>query len=531
MRKRSIKKGILMLWFIVILSLVSTSVVEAVLMSVKISGNLVPGGKVNSFSKLSPDGKYTVFFADAINYQIQDLFSVPSAGGTRVLLSPGMNGLVMVKGFIISPDSQRVVFWVGPPSADNQITGVYSVAITGGSVINLSGILSSLTLLEDIAISSNNQHVVLTIRIMFPDEPVSDILYLWSVSLLGGNKVTLQLVLRGGDLLFQITPDGEKIVFILGPPDVDPTLWRINMSGENKEQLAGDNIIKFAITADGNRVVYTKIVNTFVNELYSVSINGGESVKLNRELVADGSVIDFKVSPDPNSDYVVYRADEVVKDQDEIFSVLADGSGSRVRLLDGIVKPYSDVRDYRISPNGLGVVYNADVLSDERFDLGSVSITGGTHNWLNGAMVAGGQSWAFSISPDSSKVVFIADKYTLDENELFVVTITGTNLTKLNADLPLGGDVNSFLISPNNQFVVYYSDQEKNDDLDLFLAGGGMPPIKLSNLSNTGGGVYGYDITSDSKGVIYRADQDTYEKWELFSVFDRFPVYVPLILR
>ncbi len=532
MRKRSINKGILMLCVIAILSLVSTSVVEAVLMSVKISGNLVPGGKVNSFSKLSPDGKYTVFFADAINYQIQDLFSVRSAGGMRVLLSPGMNGLVMVKGYIISPDSQRVVYWVGPPSADNQITGIYSVAITGGSVINLSGILTGVKWLEDIAVSSNNQHVAFIIKTFPLDDPLGFTHYqeLWSVPLLGGNTVLLENV-PGGDIDFQITPNGAEIVFIRFPFMSLSTLWRTNMSGDNKEQLAGNNIGEFAITADGNRVIYLKDEIARINELYSVSIEGGVSVKLNGTLIADGSVIDFKVSPDPDSDYVVYRADEVVNDQDEIFSVPADDSDSPVRLLDGIVQPYSDVRSYRITPNGLGVVYSADVLADERFDLGSVSITGGAHNWLNGTMVSGGEAWAYNISPDSSKVVFIADKYTLDENELFVVTITGTNLTKLNADLPLGGDVNSFLISPNNQFVVYYSDQEKNDDLDLFLAGGGMPPIKLSNLSNTGGGVYGYDITSDSKGVIYRADQDTYQIWEVFSVFDRIPVYLPLIVR
>ncbi|MDO9085216.1 MAG: hypothetical protein Q7U53_03310 [Anaerolineaceae bacterium] len=534
MRKRSINKGILMLCVIAILSLVSTSVVEAVLMSVKISGNLVAGGEVNSF-ELSPDGQYTVFIADAINYEIQDLFSVPSTGGTRILLSPGMTGLVMVKGFIISPDSQRVVYWVGPPSPpseDNQITGIYSVAITGGSVINLSGILTGDKRLDDIAVSSNNQHVAFTILTFTPDDPlgITHYMELWSVPLLGGNTVLLESLPKG-NIDFQITPNGAEIVFIRFPLGNLSTLWRTNMSGDNQEQLAGNEIQEFAITADGNRVIYTKQEIPPITELYSVSIEGGVSIKLNGELIAGGSVIDFKVSPDPDRDYVVYRADEVVNDQDEIFSVPAAGLGSRVRLLSGSDNPNFDVRSYQITPNGLGVVYKADVLADERFDLGSVSITGvPPHYWLNGSMVAGGQVMLYSISPDSSKVVFTADLNTLGVVELFVVTITGTNLTKLNTVLPPGGDVLGFQISHNSQFVVYYANQELSDINNLYLAGGGLPPIKLSNLSHKLD-LIDYDITSDSKGVIYRADQDTYGKWELYSIFDRFPVYLPLLVR
>jgi hypothetical protein len=76
----------------------------------------------------------------------------------------------------------------------------------------------------------------------------------------------------------------------------------------NSNLVSGGDVSIFQISPDGTRVVYGADQDAFTRlELYSVSINGptGSAIKLNGPLVANGEVNDFQISPD--SRRVVYR--------------------------------------------------------------------------------------------------------------------------------------------------------------------------------------------------------------------------------
>ena len=60
---------------------------------------------------------------------------------------------------------------------------------------------------------------------------------------------------------------------------------------------------------------------------------------------------------------------------------------------------------------------------------------------------------------------------------------------------------------------------------------GGSSPIRINPPLVAGGRVGPFVISPDSKGVIYQAEQDTDEVYEIYSVFDRFLIYLPVIVR
>lgn len=60
-------------------------------------------------------------------------------------------------------------------------------------------------------------------------------------------------------------------------------------------------------------------------ELYGVPLAGGDSVKLNAPLVTGGDVYDFQFSP--NSNWIIYRADQDIDEVCELFSLARGALG------------------------------------------------------------------------------------------------------------------------------------------------------------------------------------------------------------
>jgi hypothetical protein len=159
-----------------------------------------------------------------------------------------------------------------------------------------------------------------------------------------------------------------------------------------------------------------------VNELYSVPIGGGSSVKLNGTLVAGGDVrTDFRISAD--SAHVVYAADQDTDNVFELYSVPIDRSDDPIKLNDVLVTN-GNVSGFLISPDGATVVYDADRDTDGVLELYGVPVSGGMVYELNGPFVAGGSLRdegpdRYSISSDSSRVLYIADQETDGVFELY----------------------------------------------------------------------------------------------------------------
>jgi hypothetical protein len=149
---------------------------------------------------------------------------------------------------------------------------------------------------------------------------------------------------------------------------------------------------------------------------------------------------------------------------------------------------------------------------------------------LNGALVAGGDvltsgDTPFLISPDGSRVVYLADQQTNEVFEIYSAPIDGTSAAvKLNGAFVAGGDVEStmdFAVSPEGGHVIYRADQDVDEVFELFSVPvtGGQAPIRLNAALPPGGNVSGGSFGFTPSGqVVYRADQTTDDVTELYVV-------------
>jgi Tol biopolymer transport system component len=244
------------------------------------------------------------------------------------------------------------------------------------------------------------------------------------------------------------------------------------------------------------------------------------NVKLSGVMPAFGDVTDFRISPDGR--YAVYKADQDTDGVFELYSVLL-GGGSPVRLSSLLVTGRS-VANFAISPDSSRVVFRADQDTQGVVELYSIPIAGpaaaGTK--LNVPLPPGGQAYG-QISPDSSRVIYTADHQAPGVYELFSVPLTGpaTDVIKLNGTLPANGMVGSFEISPDNSRVIYSADQDQAGIYDLYCVPQGGPTgsgVRLNRNLISGGRIYGWEISPDSRRIVYLADQETVGARELFSV-------------
>ena len=116
-----------------------------------------------------------------------------------------------------------------------------------------------------------------------------------------------------------------------------------------------------------------------------------------------------------------------------------------------------------------------------------------------------------------------------------VLPIAGGAATKLNEALVMNGDVSSSVlqITPDNANVIYRADQETDEVLELYsvpITGG--PTTKLSGTLVADGDVgYLFRVSSDNTRVVYVADQETDEVHELFVSNISFKVYLPMVVK
>ncbi|MEM6283478.1 MAG: dockerin type I domain-containing protein [Chloroflexota bacterium] len=243
------------------------------------------------------------------------------------------------------------------------------------------------------------------------------------------------------------------------------------------------------------------------------------NVKLNGSFLSTTNMTSILLSPDSNR--VVYTADQDTNNVLELYSVPVAG-GTPVKL-NGTLVSGGTVSAAIISPDSSRVIYIADQDTDGTEELYSVPIGGGTPIKLNSTLVSGGNINKVTgitpqVSPDSTTVIYSADQETDGTEELYSVPISGGTPVKLNGTLRLLGRVLAFEISPDSKRVVYRATQDNNGpDLYSVPIGGGAF-VKLNGPLINKGATSIFRISADSKRVVYEADRDTDNVVELYSV-------------
>ena len=516
------------LFLALLLALFLTGVAQAVIQNRKLSGDMVEDGDVYQF-KISPDGKYIVFLADARTDGCYELFSVHTIGSERVLLSSGLSPFAGVVNFYISYDSRYVVYSVGSGGINPK--QLFSVPISGGTPVELYEAESGDPYISNIRFSPDSSMVLF--RDIIEDPHRESLL---SVPIGGGETHTISASEDWCYVAYTITPDSQYVIYNQSEVGCDDQgLYQKDLTG-GSQIILDDFVRQFKITPNGEYIIFTQETDDAESEIFSIPIGGGTKEKLNGTLPSSAKVFDnFVITPD--SAYVIYMANEMVLGMKGLYRAPVDGSTTRLNLT-----PWGDgITSFKISPDSQWVVYRADFHEVDKFDLYSVPISGGLWNKLSEGMISEGDviENRYEIAPNSTGVILIADYVTDNKNELYAVNMTGTWGVKLNGTLPLDGDVIDFRISHNSQGVVYRADQGVDEVYNLYLVPsvGGISPIRLNPDLVPGGDVghplysYPFDITPDDKGVVYIADQEDDEVDELFITYDYQMIYLPMIVN
>ncbi len=276
-----------------------------------------------------------------------------------------------------------------------------------------------------------------------------------------------------------------------------------------------NDVSKFAISPDASRVVYTVRVpiGGVDDELWSVPLDGSAvPVQLNEpgSRILDELQIGYRISPD--STRVVFASDPDVQYELELFSAPIDGSAGPVQI-SGQMVANGDVGDsFQLTPDSTRVVYEADQDTDGLIELYSAPIDGRSAPVkLNGPLPVNHFVRQFEISPDSSRVVYsLAEISTHETDQLFSVPLDGSaSPVQLN---PSGrvrstyGGSKPFVICPDSSRVVYTADQDTTDVFELYsapIAGGST--VRLND-PLASGFVYLDRISPDGPRAVYLVD-------------------------
>ncbi|MFK7800066.1 MAG: putative Ig domain-containing protein [Anaerolineae bacterium] len=487
--------------------------------------------------ELSPDGRTIVYTTE-----IQPgLFSIPIDGENPVNLGigesvePGVYNQE-IQDFKISHDSQFVVF---RQKIETQIQ-LYSVPIGGGDAIKLNGPLTTEGNVSlNYVISPDGTSVVYV-----ADQDEDSVYELYVTPITGGAIIKLNGPLpptsdvgtgtEFGDYAFKFSPNGERLVFAVFESESDKySLFSISPQG-GEPMLLNDSVLSsldndffradFEISPDSQYVIYYADQETAdMYELYIVPIEGGTQTKLNSSFISGGDVEEAMFSPDGN--HIIYVADQDIDDDFHLYSVPVFG-GEVIKLSDpnvDIAYPmHIDSTSKRVVYIGWQGLGTPNVFRE----LFSVPITGGNSIKLTKNLSTGSTGEALEViesvklTADGQTVVYRLDQDTTGVYELYSVPITGGKITKLNPPMVDGGNVSSeyvyigrdFDITPDNARVIYIADQEIDDVYELFsvpIHGGdakkmNAPLDELSDVSIFSGS-NDFQFSHDNNQIIYVA--------------------------
>jgi Tol biopolymer transport system component len=218
----------------------------------------------------------------------------------------------------------------------------------------------------------------------------------------------------------------------------------------NPPMVAEGDLCTFYFSPDSTKVGYCAdqdVDGTL--ELYVVELAvPGVSMKVNPPLVADGDVQAETFRFGPESDFIVYRADQDVDGDNELYRVELATPGASVKIneqlpLDG------DVSLFRINPDGLQLIYAADQDTEGVAELYNVDLsTPGVATKLNPAR-DGTDILRIELNEDGTEAFYLADQDTPSKSELYRVDLASAGVaTTINSALPTNGSLFDFAVSP-----------------------------------------------------------------------------------
>lgn len=377
-------------------------------------------------------------------------------------------------------------------------------------------------------------------RLNFPAQVAPDDLY--SVPIQGGEPpVQLNDPADGSVESFQITADGQFVVYTARIGGGDRRLFSVPIAGGAIQQLSGDGFVGvFRLTADGSLVIFEEpgILSTPVRDggvtqltgederfwlpspdsstvvyhdnptggLFAVPVGGGPSVEL---VPGEGGFLRFT---DDGQRIVYQYAPGVFFD---LYSLPSSG-GSAVQLNDRS-QHVGVMASWILSNDSQWAVMRMDH-SNQPYMLASAPLTGGPMVVLEEVakvppVFTGVRD--FDITSDSEWVLILVDRDDGFGRRLQRIPIAGGESVKLNPT----GNVQEFQLSEDGRRVFYRVIPPGSPDsieLRMLPVDGDAPPALVHLPLVPGRQVNRLMASADGSTVIYSVDQDVEGVFDLF---------------
>ncbi|MEM1182193.1 MAG: hypothetical protein AAGM22_27845, partial [Acidobacteriota bacterium] len=239
--------------------------------------NAVKGSVVRVYP--GPTASSVLFAAGQESASINELYQVEGAGGLPERVSAPFAGVIggEVDRFVITADGSRAVY-----TADQrtfQQVELFSVPTDGGTSVVLNPELDENTDVDRFQVDPTSRFAVFRVNGQ-----------LWTSPVDGSGPAVRLSPPRTFDLDFAITPDGRHVI-AAGPDAVETGLFRIPMGGGDAVRLTPDNIDyrladiddppNFEISPDSQRLVFiANELTGFGSQMASVPIDGGDVLLL-----------------------------------------------------------------------------------------------------------------------------------------------------------------------------------------------------------------------------------------------------------
>ncbi|MEO8198042.1 MAG: hypothetical protein ABI689_15095 [Thermoanaerobaculia bacterium] len=497
-----------------------------------------PDSQVTFNWRVDPRGEWVVFVGDVELAGAEAVYAIRRNGAELHRLSP-YGPIGAVQSLELSADGRFVLYrgdlatagldelWSAPISGTPASAVKINLPVIGGGVLG-----STLPAAGG--------------RIGYLAETASGTGF-WSVPVAGpaAASVRLNLDLAADELVYGglVVSASRIVLLIYNQTDDTVGLWSVPLAGPAASGVylleaspAGCFAFLVSASAGSNRVAYAMTCPTPVgertNQLWSVPMAGpaSESVSLAGSFVEGGAMTSYNASAD--GERLIFIADKLVDETFELWSVpVAGPAGELVRLNDSLITA-GDVTRFAISPDGTRVAYIADQEINERFSAWSVPIVGpSTHALpLVTGSFSGRDVTALAFTADSDKVVFRADLTVDNRFDLYRVPANASAAQQLitndsHPPTPERSVGSSFRLHPDGQRVVYTFDEAAPNDSrglgEQRLSPRYTQDKRLNGVPVAGGRVSSFAIYPDNAGTLYYSDELLDGRFHLFTVDSR----------
>ena len=426
---------------------------------------------------LSLDGLWLAFRAQETLNGPFGIYVVPYEGGTPVKVSGTTPVNTFFSAPVFSPDASRVVY-IAREVNDYQ---AYSAPIGGAGPVVLNGSLTANGDVEDVRVSPGGTRVV-----YLADQDTDGILELYGATIDGsGTAVKLSGPAAGNgngaverDWIF--SPDGSRVLYRAHQDTTQLELYSVPIDGSatavrlNQQVPATGGVSEtkhMCFSADGLFVYYLAREEVdFRNDVYRAPIDGSSpSLRLNGPLVNGGNVSGMAAFTADDT-RLVYAADALVDNKSELFVVPTDGSQTPVKINQPIL-PSRQLSMPAIDSTDQWVIATGDLDLDNIIEIYRIKADGTVQEKINPDVVPSNGGLSFELTPDRQTVVMYGVQAVSNVTEVFAAPADGSAATlRINGPLIGGGQVSDYLITPDSAAILYLADQNTDDVFELFFA-------------------------------------------------------------